>query len=156
MLPVFTRFGNIVPLAQIAEIRADEGPVAIEHDEQKRKVSVTANVTGRDLGSAAKDVEKVMSSLVTQGVFPSGYSYKIGGQYEDMKSSMFQLIIALIAAILLVYMVMAAQFESFKFPFVIMFTVPLAMIGVVLGLLVMGHTISVVSFLVSLSLRVSL
>ncbi len=146
MLPIFTRFGTTVPLLQIADIDHTVGPISIERDEQKRKVSVTANLTGRSLGQASKDVQAMLEGLLEEGVFPTGYSYKVGGQYEDMRSSLEQLIIALIAAILLVYMVMAAQFESFSLPFVIMFTVPLSLIGVILAMLVSGSTISIVSF----------
>ncbi|MFP4459264.1 MAG: efflux RND transporter permease subunit [Candidatus Zixiibacteriota bacterium] len=146
MLPIFTRMAKVIPLSQIARIDETQGPIAIERDEQKRKVSITCNVAGSDLGSKARIIKRELQQLTDAGVFPTGYSYSIGGQYEDMQTALGQLIVALLAAVLLVYMVMAAQFESFLYPFVIIFTVPMSLVGVVLALLISGHTISIVSF----------
>ena len=88
-------------------------------------VTVTSQITGRDLRSISLDIEKELKNYE----FPSGYSYKIGGENEQMIDAFKQLLLALILAIILIYMVMAAQFESLINPFIIMFTIPLAFGG---------------------------
>ncbi|MCK4352191.1 efflux RND transporter permease subunit, partial [candidate division WOR-3 bacterium] len=112
--------GTSILLKQVAEIVLTEGPVRIEREEQNRKVSVTANIERRDLGSVVKDIAKKIESI--KKTLPSGYSIEFGGEYKEMKETFITLGIAFILALILVYMVMAAQFESFVHPFAIMFT----------------------------------
>ncbi len=144
-LTVRSPLGVQVPLKQLARLEYGEGPVKLDREDQSRRVSVTANVFGRDLGSIMADVRKAVAPM-TKG-FPSGYFVEFGGDYEQMMETFVALGAALLLAVLLVYMVMAASFESFAQPLVIMFTMPLALIGVVLSLLIAGKTISLVSFL---------
>jgi HAE1 family hydrophobic/amphiphilic exporter-1 len=136
--------GGSIPLAQIATVEDGAGPVKIVRDDQKRMISVVANLAGKDLGSAMAGVKQAVDPI-SRGL-PQGYSITYAGQYEDMQDTFLQLLGALALAILMVYMVMASQFESLSHPFTIMFTMPLAVIGVVWILLLTGTTLSVSSF----------
>ncbi len=134
-----------IPLAQVASITREEGPVKIIRDNQSRMVLVTANILDRDLGSVMKEIIEILKPI--QATVPDGYFVEYGGQYEQMIDTFITLGQALALAILLVFMVMASQFESLIHPFVIMTTIPLALIGVVFGFLVAGVTISLTSFI---------
>ncbi len=136
-------FGFYTPLHQVANLEYKIGPVKITREDQERKVSVTANVFGKDLGSVTSDINRKLEDIT----LPSGYFMEIGGQYESMMEMIQGLSIALLLAIVLVYMVMAAQFESLIHPLVVMFTIPLAIIGVVASLLITGQTLSMLSFM---------
>jgi len=131
--------GHQIPLYQVAEIEFGRGPVEITREDQERKVTVKANTFGRDIGSIVEDIKKKVTNIR----LPEGYFVKYGGRYQDMEEAFSGLLWALVVAIMLVYMIMAAQFESLLTPFVIMFTVPLGFIGVVAGLLAFGRTLSV-------------
>jgi HAE1 family hydrophobic/amphiphilic exporter-1 len=135
--------GGSIPLDQIATIEDGTGPVKIVRDDQKRVVSVVANLAGADLGTAMSRVKAVVQPI--EKGLPQGYSLAYAGQYEDMQDTFLQLFGALALAILMVYMVMASQFESFAHPFTIMFTMPLAIVGVVWILLFTGTSLSVAS-----------
>jgi len=134
-----------IPLTQVASITREEGPVKIVRDNQSRMVMVTASILGRDLGSVMKEIIEILKPV--QATVPDGYFVEYGGQYEQMIDTFITLGQALALAILLVFMVMASQFESLIHPFVIMVTIPLALIGVVFGFLVSGVTISLTSFI---------
>jgi len=131
--------GPQIPLYQVAEIGYGKGPVEITREDQERKVTVKGNYFGRDLGSIIKDIKEKVAKIR----LPEGYIVKFGGRYQDMQEAFSSLSWSLLIAIMLVYMIMAAQFESLLTPFVIMFTVPLAFIGVVFGLYGFGKTLSV-------------
>jgi len=133
--------GHQIPLYQVAEIAYGKGPVEITREDQERKVTVRANTFGRDIGSIVEDIKRKVANIE----LPEGYFLKYGGRYEDMRDAFSALLWALVVAIMLVYMIMAAQFESLLTPFVIMFTVPLGFIGVIAGLLAFGRTLSVPS-----------
>jgi HAE1 family hydrophobic/amphiphilic exporter-1 len=102
---------------------------------------VSGNLAGRDLASASAEIETRLATLP----LPAGVSAELGGQNTEMRQSFHSLKMAVALAIFLVYLVMAAQFESFVYPFIIMFTVPLALMGAVLGLKVTGTPVSVVA-----------
>lgn len=131
--------GHQIPLYQVAEIEFGRGPVEITREDQERKVTVKGNTFGKDIGSIVEDIKKKVTNIR----LPEGYFVKYGGRYQDMEEAFSGLLWALVVAIMLVYMIMAAQFESLLTPFVIMFTVPLGFIGVVAGLLAFGRTLSV-------------
>jgi len=145
MIPVTTPMRVQIPIMQISSVEKQRGPVAILREGQVRSVLVTANIVDRDLGSVVKDIKTLLVDL--EGRLPEGYFIEFGGQYEDMIETFITLGKALALAILLVYMVMASQFESFVHPFVIMFTIPLALIGIVLAFLITGQTISLPTFI---------
>jgi len=144
-IPIMTPAGVMVRLDQVASIVPGEGPIRITRENQAREVTVSANISGRDLGSIMRDVIQRTADL--QRSLPSGYFLEFGGQYEDMQEAFLIMVGVFALATLLVYMIMASQFESFKHPLVIMFTIPLALIGVVLALLISGKTVSLVSLI---------
>jgi len=138
--PLVTPFNKTITLDQVVDLKRGEGPVQIIRENQARKVSVTANVFGRDIGSVTKEIKSRLASL--ERSLPPGYFIEYGGQYEQMQDAFKTLAAAFVLAVILVYMVMASQFESFLHPFVIMFTIPLGLIGVIFGLLIAGKTIN--------------
>ncbi|MFA9454210.1 MAG: efflux RND transporter permease subunit, partial [Candidatus Aminicenantaceae bacterium] len=144
-IPIMTPMGVMVRLDQVATITRAEGPIRITRENQARIVTVGANIVGRDLNSIMEDVIEKTTDI--QRNLPSGYFLEFGGQYQEMQSAFLIMIGVLALAILLVYMIMASQFESFKHPLVIMFTIPLSLIGVVMGLLVTNMTVSLVSLI---------
>jgi len=127
-------------LKSVAEIKIDRGPVEIRRVSQERTALITANLKDTDLASASEKINAAMNSIR----MPEGYTAEIGGQRKEMSSSFKSLIFAISLAIFLVYLVMASSFESLLHPFVIMFTIPFALIGVVFVLLIFGLTINVV------------
>lgn len=139
-LPIMTATNQMILLEQVASISKGEGPIQIDRENQARVVTVLANIAGRDLGSVVRDIQQRLGGL-EQGL-PPGYFIEFGGQYEDMQEAFKIMAFAFALATLLVYMIMASQFESFKHPFVIMFTIPLGLIGVIVALLVSGKPIS--------------
>jgi len=144
-IPIKTPANTMIRLDQVAEISKGEGPIQITRENQSRLVSVTANIAGRDLGSVMSDI--IMRTAPMEKILPIGYFVEYGGQYEEMQKAFITMIGVFALAILLVYMIMASQFESFKHPFVIMFTIPLSLIGVVLALLISGWPISLVAMI---------
>ncbi|MBN2799716.1 MAG: efflux RND transporter permease subunit [Deltaproteobacteria bacterium] len=140
-----TPAGQVIPLGQIASIEDGDGPVRIVRIDQSRVVSIYGSLEGRDLSAVMGDVSKAVAPIEAQ--LPQGYSLEFGGQYEDMVDAFVQLVLALVLAVLMVYMVMASQFESFSHPFTIMFTMPLALVGVIWLFLLTQTTLSVPTFL---------
>jgi multidrug efflux pump subunit AcrB len=134
--------GQQVLLGNIATIEKRNGPVQIDRKYQQRLVEVTANVSGRDLGSVAKDIQEKLDQLKV----PQGFEIKQTGNVEQQKKTFSDLSLAFLLAIVLVYVVMASQFQSFIDPFIIMFTVPLGIAGVLWTLFLTHTTLSVTSF----------
>ena len=135
--------GAFLTLRDVAKVEKSTGPVSIVRQNQARQVTVTGTVVGRDIGTVNREIQQKLNELH----LPEGYSIKMGGEQEQMMESFSDMLLVFVLAVILVYMVMAAQFESLKHPFVIMFTVPLALIGVVLALLLTGHTINIISLI---------
>ncbi len=140
-LIVSEREGVPIPLSAVATMSISRGPSEIHRLGRRRVAVVTANLAGRDLGSVTPDIEAQLRGLT----LPSNTTWELGGQNEEMATSYRSLQLAILLAIFLVYLVMAAQFESFLYPFIIMFTVPLALVGVVFGLGATGTPISVIA-----------
>jgi len=139
-IPIMTPQNKVIYVGQVATVEKGEGPIQITRENQARRVTVTANIAGRDLGSVVRDIQPRIAAIEKQ--MPPGYFLEFGGSFEQMTEAFRILAIAFALASLLVYMVMASQFESFRHPFVIMFAIPLGVIGVILGLLVAGEAIS--------------
>jgi multidrug efflux pump subunit AcrB len=116
-------------------------PVQIDRKYQQRLVEVTANVAGRDLGSVASDIQNKVDQLT----IPPGFEVKQTGNVEQQQKTNRELLLAFALAILLVYVVMASQFQSFIDPFIIMFTIPLGIAGVFWTLFLTTTTLSVTS-----------
>jgi len=132
-----------VPLSSVAEIRVAEGPSEIRRTDQERVALIQANLAYGDLGAAVAEAE----SLLADVQLPYGLSMKITGQSEEMKASFQSLWFALALAVFLVYLVMASQFESLLHPFVILFSIPLAAVGVALALWLTDTRLSVIVFI---------
>jgi HAE1 family hydrophobic/amphiphilic exporter-1 len=124
-MTITTPMGEI-PLQNFVKDTIAVGPVVIEHEDNLRVVKINANIEGRDQGSIAKDVQKVLDGAV----IPVDFEVELSGGFEEMQQSFQDLGFVIMIALILVYMIMVGQFESFKEPFIIMFTVPLALIGV--------------------------
>ncbi|MFP4417999.1 MAG: efflux RND transporter permease subunit [Chitinispirillaceae bacterium] len=135
--------GQSVPLRQIAHIKESHSPVTVFRENQERYIAVSCNIAGIDLSSATREIEKIQSDMA----IPSDFMVIMGGTAEDQQEANFFMAIAFIVAVILVYMVMAAQFESLIDPFIIMFTIPLSIIGVLGFLFVTDTPISVMALI---------
>src|SRR5262245_26135161 len=131
--------GRPVPLAAVANVSVTRGPSEIRRISQQRAALVTCNVTGRDLAATARGIDASLTGLEV----PPGAKVVLAGQNRELADSFRSLRFALILAVFLVYLVMASQFESLLHPFVIMFTLPMAVSGVVLTLLMTGTSVNV-------------
>ncbi len=129
-----------IPLAVVADLSVEMGPAEILRADQERVAVVSANLEGRSLSEVVADIESVIRDMH----YPPDYHVKIGGQNEERKRSFESMQLAILLAVFLVYLVMASQFESLVHPFVIMFSIPFGLVGVVWMLLVTGQTVSVV------------
>ncbi|MEW5842055.1 MAG: efflux RND transporter permease subunit [Bacteroidota bacterium] len=134
--------GQMIKLSNLVNVTLVKAPIQIDRRYQERIVEVTANVEGRDLGSVSKEIGDKLANIQV----PSGFQVQLSGNVEQQQKTFGDLGLALILAIILVYMVMASQFQSLVDPFIIMFTVPLGMVGVVWALFLTGTTLSVTSF----------
>ncbi len=132
-----------VPLASVASIRKERGPSEIRRIDQRQVVLITANVEGRDLGAVSNDIRSALQTIR----WPKDYYYELGGQNRELEVSYQSLRFALALAIFLVYVVMACQFESVLHPILVMFSVPLAFVGVVYALWWTGIDLSIMVFL---------
>ncbi|MET4614838.1 HAE1 family hydrophobic/amphiphilic exporter-1 [Stenotrophomonas sp. 2619] len=132
-----------VTLDAVAEVVATNGPSEIHRADQTRVAVVSANLRDIDLGGAVREVH----DMVAKQPLGAGVGMHIGGQGEELAESARSLIFAFGLAIFLVYLVMASQFESLLHPFVILFTIPLALVGAILALMLTGKPISVVVFI---------
>lgn len=142
-MDITTPNGVNIPLSQVADLSIKKGPIQIYREGQERVVSVTSQISGRDLKSVVTDLETKLQDYN----MPKGYTYSIGGENEEMVDAFSQLGLALILAIILIYMVMAAQFESLIYPFIIMFTVPLAFSGGALALFITRRALGVTALI---------
>jgi HAE1 family hydrophobic/amphiphilic exporter-1 len=135
--------GPCVYLRDVADISRQVGPAEIKREDQRRVVVFSANVSGRDTASVVRDVQQRLSGIK----LPDGYFIKYGGGYEDMENMLWDMVMALVLVVLLVYLVMSAQFESFFQPLSIMFSVPLAVVGTAAMMWITGTTVSLMSLI---------
>jgi HAE1 family hydrophobic/amphiphilic exporter-1 len=132
-----------VPLNELAYIGVGVGPSEIKRKDRQRFIMVSANIYKRNLSEVVRDVQDRLKTLT----LPEGYYVALGGESEQMQESFYSLAFALALAILLVYMIMASQFESLIQPFIIMFTVPLSLIGVMTILFLTNTPLSIVAII---------
>ncbi len=130
-------------LGSVAHTTISSEPLQINRKNEQRVIDVTANVIDRPLGGVSTDIARQLDRLP----FPPGFTYHMAGQTEQQQGAFSSLFVAMLLALMLVYMIMASQFQSLVDPFVIMFTVPLGLIGVIWMLLVTHTTLSIVSFM---------
>lgn len=142
-LLIASKTGNFVRLGDIANVTLSSGPTQIDRESRQRQVIVYANVVGVSAGDVTAKVKELMPSLN----LPLGYSYKFVGQAQTMQDSFMEIAKALLLAVVLIYMVLAAQFESFVHPFTIMLSLPFSLTGAILGLLIAGQTMNIISLI---------
>jgi len=135
--------GRPISLGSVAEVRQGVGPVMIERKYQQRLIKITAQPSGRDLGAIAMDLEDKLKAVP----LPPGFTFQLAGQIQQQREAFGSLKFTSLLAIILVYMVMASQFRSLLDPFIIMFSVPLGMIGVIWALFLTRTTLNVTSFM---------
>ena len=143
MVPLTTPLGRTIPAASVIDLRRQEGPTYISRVNQERRLFVSGAIADRDLGSIVRDLEAEIGAMA----LPEGFSVEFGGEFEEQQETFRNLSFAAVLALVLVYMVMAAQFESLRDPFLILLSVPLAAIGVVLTLLLTETTFNQQAFL---------
>jgi len=130
-------------LSAVADVALRSGPSEIRRLDQQRVAVLSANLVYGDLGDAVAELQ----AIIGQVAMPSGVVADVAGQSEEMEVSFRSLQLALALAVFLVYLVMASEFESLIHPFVILFTIPLALIGAVLGLFLTGSVINVIALI---------
>jgi len=134
-----------IRLAQVADITIARGPSEIRRIKSQRAAVVSGNLSGRDLSSVSEEIRAALIEISPE--MPINVTVGLGGQNEELETSYNSLMFALSLAVFLVYLVMASQFESLVHPFLILFSVPLALVGVVFALAFTGSEISVVTLL---------
>ncbi len=141
-LTVSNARGDPVALRNVVAAGPRTGPSQIERKDQERVVRVFANTADRDLGSIVADLRARLRDIAV----PEGFAVVVSGDYEEQQEAFRELTLSLVLALLLVYMVMASLYESLRHPFVVMFSIPLAAIGVVWMLYLTGTTLNVQSY----------
>ena len=138
-----TTSGEQVALRNVVSTETSRGPVLIDRRDQQRRVTIRANVAGRDQGSVAEEVQSMLNRIPR----PVGYNLDVTGNYKEQQKAFSELLISLTLALILVYMVLACQYESFINPLVVMFSVPFAAIGVLVVLFFTSTTLNVQSYI---------
>lgn len=140
---VTTESGRLVPLGNLVSFRLGNTPLAIDRIDRQRVVVISASAEGRDLGSVVSDLKSKIAGISV----PDGFQVDISGDWEEQQASFQLLTRGFLLAVLLMYMVMAAQFESLRDPLLILFSLPLAAVGVILVLVFWDTTLNVQSFI---------
>ena len=135
--------GQQIPLSLVADIVEKNVPLEIQRLEQERYVQTAANLNNISLGEGTE----LAQQLIDEYEVPQGVTVEVGGQVEDQATSFESLYLIFFLGIALVYMVMAAQFESLKDPFIIIFAIPFTLVGVILAFFITNITLSVVTFI---------
>lgn len=143
-LKISNSSGSFIRLGDIADIEMGSGPTRIDREDKQRQIVVFSNAIGV---SGGEMLDKIVAECIPKLNMEPGYNYKIVGQGEMMKKTFNEVRKAVILAIIIVYMVLAAQFESFTQPLIIMASVPFALIGAILGLLLAGQTANMMSMI---------
>ncbi len=142
-LTVTTPTGTTIPLTEVASVEMGESALTITRENQQKYIELTGEIKGLDGSAQREQVQKVLDSYV----FPEGYTYEFSGMMEMMEDTFKDLFTCIVVAILLVYMVMASQFESFVYPFIIMFSMPMSITGGILGLLITGNSLTASAYM---------
>jgi len=142
-LTLTTGSGEQVALRNLVTTEAGRGPLLIDRKDQQRMFTIQANVAGRDLGSVARDVQTRLNRIPR----PVGYDLMVAGNFEEQQKAFRELAVSIVLALVLVYMVLACQYESLRDPLVVMFSVPLAAVGVLVTLFITKTTLNVQSYI---------
>ncbi|MFP4282345.1 MAG: efflux RND transporter permease subunit, partial [Opitutales bacterium] len=140
-LVLSTPSGELVALRNLVETSSSRAPQEIERKDQQRYAEVDVSVSGRDIGSVAQEVQARLASIPR----PAGYSFILTGSFEEQQEAFNELLFALVLALLLVYMVLACQYESLLNPLIVMISTPMAAIGVFITLAATGTTFNLQS-----------
>ncbi|KKB75785.1 nodulation protein NolG [Devosia soli] len=140
-LPIATGQNGTITLSQVADVVESTGPATINRQDLQRGVTIEANVEGVELGSITPQLQQAINTLD----FPTGYRSSFGGDVEQIQDAAGAAGSALLLAVIFIYLVLASQFGSFLQPIAIMGSLPLALIGVMVGLLVGGSTLNMYS-----------
>lgn len=136
--------GKFVRLGDVADVYFSSGPTRIDREDRQRQIVVYANTVGITPGDL---IQKIQTEMIPDMNMQVGYRYKMIGQADTMAKAFSEIVKAVILAIIMIYMVLAAEFESFMQPLVIMMSLPFAIIGAVLGLMVAGQTANMMSLI---------
>ena len=142
-LPVSNASGEPVILRNVIKVQPRLGPVLIERKDQERILTVSGNTSGRDMGSIIGDIREKLRAVPV----PRDFSIVFGGDYEEQQKAFRELLLGFVLSIVLVYMVMASLFESLRDPFIVIFAVPMAAVGVILMLFLTHTTFNVQSYI---------
>lgn len=143
-ISIRTPEGGVLPISSVIQKVSARGPEDINRINGQRVTNITANLeSGVALGEAVEDIQAELSDFP----LPSGFTIVFGGEWEEQQKAADDFSMAIIMALILIYMVMAGQFERFIDPLVVMFSVPLAMIGVIPALLLTGTTLNIQSLM---------
>jgi len=142
-LTLTNTLGEQISLRNVIDVRPRRGPVRIERRDRERVVNVTADYADRDMGAVMADIREALGTIP----IPRDFSIAFTGDYEEQQKAFRELLTSIILAILLVYMIMAMLYESVKDPFIVMFSVPMAVIGVVLMLFITNTTFNIQSYI---------
>ncbi|HIY05368.1 MAG TPA: efflux RND transporter permease subunit [Candidatus Anaerotignum merdipullorum] len=142
-ITVTSAYGGEIPLSSIAAVEMSESATSITRENQKNYITIEASANDLSGNEAQRLVEETLAGYE----FPDGCTYDFGGTLEMMNEAMNSLLTALVVAVLLVYMIMASQFESLRYPAIIMFAMPLAFTGAILGLFITGNTITMTAMM---------
>jgi len=142
-ISITTPAGKIVKLSEIAQLKRFYSPPKIERENKVRLVKVSSAISGSDLGTVKGELEKKIKTMD----IPADVSIDYGGSAENMQDAFKSLGLLILLSVILVYIVMASQFESLTEPFIIMFSIPFAFTGVFIGLVIFNSTINVISLI---------
>ncbi len=142
-LTVVNDRGEPIILRNVVQAIPNEGPARIERKDQERVININANYTGRDMGSIISDIREKIQHIPV----PKDFAIMFGGDYEEQQKAFKELLFGFILAIFLVYLVMAGQFESLIDPFVVLFSIPMALIGVTITMILTGTIFSMQAFI---------
>jgi HAE1 family hydrophobic/amphiphilic exporter-1 len=142
-VPITLPDGQTIAAQSVVRMQRQEGPAEITRADQQRIIVVNGNIAERDLGSIVEDLSMALANIPR----PTDYELRFGGEFEEQQEAFRNMTFAAILALVLVYMVMASQFESMRDPFIILFSIPLAFIGIVLMLLLTKTTFNIQGFL---------
>jgi HAE1 family hydrophobic/amphiphilic exporter-1 len=142
-LSVTNASGEPIVLRNVVGVASQTGPTRIERKNQERNATISVNISGRDMGSITNDIRAQLRTIPV----PRDFSINFGGDVEEQRKAFQELLVSLILSLILVYMVIACQYESLRDPFVVMFSVPLAIIGVALALFLTNTTFNIESFI---------
>ena len=140
-MPIASSRGGYVPLSTVAEISVEQAPQSINRSNQSRVVTIT----GDTISGNTTEITKQITAILDGYTMPEGYTAEITGSYSDMMESFGDLLLALLVALGLVYFILAAQFESFVMPVIVMMILPVAFTGALFALPVTGRDMSMIS-----------